>query len=326
MALQEVVQTKRIDPLLCDLDLDLFGTFHPAGFPLRIATNSPHVMEAAAESWALVPREFDTPPMEFRVVVQPEGELAPEPTFRKQLHLLSLVSDATNFAAGDSRTLSAAFHLSEATAADRAWMRWFFLEAMAYLLLAQRYVVSVHAACVAYEGAGILICGKSGSGKSTLSFACARAGFTYVSDDSTWFLTGSEDRIAIGKPHQFRFRHDVARHFPELTGYIASAHPNGKLTIEVPASLFPAVRTASRCPIRCLVFLDRESAGPARFKPMSNEDVVAALLADMPSYGVEVNATQEKTIYSLAALPSWQLTYRTLEEAVRLLSEIPLAR
>ena len=57
---------------------------------------------------------------------------------------------------------------------------------------------------------------------------------------------------------------------------------------------------------------------------MRYEDVVASLLADMPSYGAEVNAAQEKTIYSLAALPSWQLTYRTLEEAVRLLSEIPL--
>ena len=324
MPLQEAVQTKRIDPLLCDLDLALSGTFHPAGFPLHIATNSPHVMEAAAESWALIRREFDTPPMEFRVVVEPDGELAAEPAFRKQFHLLSLVSDAHNFATGDSRTLSASFHLAEATAADRDWMRWFYLEAMAYLLLTQRYVVSVHAACVACDGVGILICGKSGSGKSTLSFACARAGFTYVSDDSTWFLTGSEDRAAIGKPHQLRFRHDVARHFPELAGYIASAHPNGKLSIEVPTSLFPAVRTANRCPIRCLVFLDRESEGSARFEPMPYENVVESLLADMPSYGAEVNAAQEKTIYSLASLPSWRLTYRSLEDAIRLLSEIPL--
>jgi hypothetical protein len=321
--LQEAVRTKRIDPLLCDLDLALSGTFHPAGFPLHIATNSPHVMEAAAESWAPIRCEFDTPPMEFRVVVEPDGELAAEPKFRKQLHLLSLVSDAHNFATGDSRTLSASFHLAAATAADRDWLRWFYLEAMAYLLLTQRYVVSVHAACVAYNGAGILICGKSGSGKSTLSFACARAGFTYVSDDSTWFLTGSEDRVAIGKPHQLRFRHDVAQHFPELAGYIASAHPNGKLSIEVPTGLFPAVRTANRCPIHCLVFLDRESEGRARVELMRYEDVVAALLADMPSYGAEVNAAQENTIYSVAALPSWQLTYRTLEDAIRLLSEIP---
>jgi hypothetical protein len=51
---------------------------------------------------------------------------------------------------------------------------------------------------------------------------------------------------------------------------------------------------------------------------------VEALLADMPSYGSEVNAAQEKTIYSLAKLPSWQLTYRTLEDAIRLLSKISL--
>jgi hypothetical protein len=324
MQTQEVVQTIRIDPLLCDLDLARSGTFYPAGFPLHIATNSRHVMEAASESWAPCRRAFDTPPLEFRVVVEPEGDLAQEPTFRMQGHLLSFVSDAHNFATGDSRTLTASFHLAEATAADYPWLRWFYLEAMTYLLLTQRYVVSIHAACVATNGAGILICGKSTSGKSTLSFACARAGFTYVSDDSTWFLTGSEDRIAIGKPHQVRFRHDVARHFPELAGYIASTHPNGKLTIEVPTSLFPAIRTADRCPIRCLVFLDRESGGPARLGPMPYADAVASLLADMPSYGPEVNATQERTIHSLAALPSWQLTYRTFDEAIRLLSELAI--
>jgi hypothetical protein len=324
MQSQEAVPTKRIDPLLCDFDLALSGTFHPAGFPLHIATNSRHVLQAAAESWAPFDRAFDTPPMEFRVVVEPEGELAAEPRFRKQRHLLSFVSDAHNFATGDSLTLSASFHLSEATAADRAWLRWFFLESMVYMLLTQRYLVSLHAACVASNGAGILICGKSGAGKSTLSFACARAGFTYVADDCTWLLVGSEDRMAIGKPHQVRFRHDVARHFPELESYLASAHPNGKLSIEVPTNLFPEVRTAGRCPIRCLVFLDRQSDGPARLERVRSADVVASLLADMPSYGAEVNATHEKTIHSLAGLPAWQLRYRALEDAVRLLSEIPI--
>ena len=318
------MQTKRIDPLLCDIDLSLSGTFHPAGFPLRIATNSRHVLEAAGESWAPFLREFDTPPLEFRVVVEPAGELAAEPTFRKQRHLLSFVSDAHNFATGDSLTMSASFHLTESSAADHAWLRWFFLESMAYMLLTQRYVVSLHAACVASHGAGILICGPSGAGKSTLSFACARAGFTYVADDCTWLLVGSEDRMAIGKPHQVRFRHDVARHFPELESYLASAHPNGKLSIEVPTNLFPAVRTAGRCPIRCLVFVDRESHGPAKVERMEAGEAVGWLLADIPSYGAEVNATHEKTIHSLNCLPAWRLRYRTLDDAVRLLSELPI--
>lgn len=322
MPLREAVQTKRIDPLLCDLDLNLSGTFYPAGFPLHIATNSRHVLQAAEESWAPFDRAFDTPSMQFRVVVDPAGDPAAAPTFRKQGHLLSFVSDAHNFAAADTLTLSANFHLSEATAADHAWLRWFYLEAMAYMLLTQRYVVSLHAGCVASHGAGILICGKSASGKSTLSFACARAGFTFVSDDCTWLLAGSEDHIAIGKPHQARFRQDAARHFPELEPYLASRRPNGKLSIEVPTSLFPAIQTAGRCPIRCLVFLDRESEGPPRVEPLPRGDVIESMLTDMPSYGPEVNATHEHTIHSLSRLPAWQLRYRSLDDAIRLLSGV----
>ena len=44
----------------------------------------------------------------------------------------------------------------------------------------------------------------------------------------------------------------------------------------------------------------------------------------MPSYGPEVNATHEKTIHSLSRLPAWRLRYRTLDDAIRLLSEIPI--
>src|ERR1700690_1042780 len=122
------MRPKRIDPLLCDLDLAFSATFHPAGFPLRIATNSPHVLAAAAESWAAFDRQFGTPTMEFRVVVEPAGDLAGEPTFRKQLHLLSFVSDAHNWATGDCLTLSATFHLSETTVANHVWLRWCYLE------------------------------------------------------------------------------------------------------------------------------------------------------------------------------------------------------
>ena len=312
---------ERIDPLLCDFDLSLSGTFYPVGFPLHIATNSPHVLAAAGESWAPFRGEFDAPPMDFRILVEPTGELAAEPTFRKQNHLLSFVSDAHNFAAGDSLTMSASFHLSETTAANHSWLRWLYLESMAYMLLTQRYVVSLHAACVADAG-GILLCGKSGCGKSTLSFACARAGFTYVSDDCTWLLNGSEDHLAIGKPHQFRFRHDVARHFPELAGFVASAHPNGKLAIEAPSSVLPGVRTASRCSIHRLVFPDRESGGPARLDRVRPEDAAAALLAELPSYGPQVNALHEETIHCLTRLPAWRLHYRALDDAIRLLSEL----
>jgi hypothetical protein len=315
--------TTRIDPLLSDVALPLFTTFHPAGFPLHLATNSRDVLEAAAESWAPFRHEFDTPALDFRVVVETGGDAAREPRVRKQGEHLHFVSDDRNFAAGDCRTLSATFNLTAATAADHARLRWFFLEALAYMLLTQRYVVSLHAGCVARDGRGILIGGKSASGKSTLSFACARAGFTFVADDCTWLPLDFESLVAIGKPHMMRFRADAARHFPELEGYLASLRPNGKLSIEVPTSLFPSMRTASRCPIRHLVFLDRESGGAARLDRMPNGSAVTPLLADLPSYGPEVNAAHEKAIHQLARLPAWQIRYRTLDDAIRLLAELP---
>jgi hypothetical protein len=322
MHLTEAMLTNRIDPLLSDIELPLSAMYYPVGFPLRITTNSPHVLDAAAESWAPVRREFDTPPLDFRVVVECNGGLSIEPRVRKQGRHLHFVSDAYNFAAGDCVTLAATFNLSAATAADHPRLRSFYLEALAYMLLTQRYVVSLHAGCVAREGEGILICGKSASGKSTLSFACARAGFTFVADDCTWLLLDSS-LVAIGKPYMVRFRPDAARLFPELAGQLAGLRPNGKLSIEVPTSLFPGVRTAGRCPIRRLVFLDRESDGPARLDRMRPGDAVPPLLADLPSYGPEVNAAHETAIHQLAALPAWQLRYRTLDDAIRLLSELP---
>jgi hypothetical protein len=322
----EATLTNRIDPLLCDIELALSATFHPVGFPLHLTTNSQHVLDGAAESFAPFRREFDTPPLDFRVVVEspvePSGGPSTEPRVRKQGRHLHFVSDAHNFAAGDCVTLAATFNLSAATAADHPRLRSFYLEALAYMLLTQRYVVSLHAGCVARKGEGILICGRSASGKSTLSFACARAGFTFVADDCTWLPLDSS-LVAIGKPHMVRFRPDAARHFPELEGHLAGLRPNGKLSIEVPTSLFPGVRTAGRCPIRRLVFLDRESDGPARLDRMRPGDAVPPLLADLPSYGPEVNAAHETAIHQLASLPAWRLRYRTLDDAIRLLSELP---
>jgi hypothetical protein len=310
---------KRYDPMLCDVDLPLGGAFYPAGFPLHLTTNSAEVMESAHEAWGAWDRAFDTAPLNFRVVVQPGGEMAAAPAYRIQAGLLSVVTDAHNFAAANIRTLTASFFLSEKTCADHAVLRWLFLEAMAYMLLTQHYVVSLHAACVGHAGDGILLCGGSGAGKSTLSVACARAGFTFLSDDCTWVLTGTDTPVAIGKPHQARLRADAARHFPELQGFPARALPNGKLSMEVPTSLLAQIRTARQAEVSRLIFLERDGQGAASIERVAPEEAAALLLEDLPSCGPEVNAIHERTIGMLAKLPAWRLTYSGLEDAIRLL-------
>ena len=280
------------------------------------------VVESARESWGAWPQDSDVAPLEFRVLVEPGGELTGAPAFRKQAHLLSFVSDAHNFAVADAATLTASFHLAEKTAADRTLLRWYYLDALAYMLLTQRYVISLHAACVARNGCGILLGGPSGAGKSTLSVACARAGFTFVADDCTWVLTGTDERIAIGKPHQVRLRHDAVRHFPELEGHTQRVLPNGKLSMEAPTSIFTGIRTARRVPVGSVVFLNRTGFGQASIQRIASEDAFELLLADLPSYGAEVNAAHERTVASLAELPAWRLSYCDLDDAIRLLSGI----
>ena len=121
-----------------------------------------------------------------------------------------------------------------------------------------------------------------------------------------------------------RFRQDVGRHFPELASHFASAHPNGKMSIEVPTrSVSGGAHGAARCRVRCLAFLDRGGEGAARIERMAPEEAAASLLAEMPSYGAEVNAVHEKTIADLTLLPAWRVHFHELDDAIRLLMEIP---
>jgi len=316
------VARKRIDPLLRDVDLCHRAIFHPVGFPLHLATNSRDVIEAAEESWRYWQREFDAEPMTFRVMVEDAGELAGPPTFRMREHVVHVVSDAHNFGLMDTRTLFASIHVSRKTAADHPWLRWFYVESMAYMMLVQRYLVAVHAACISRRGGGLLLCGPSGMGKSTLAFACARAGWTYVADDCCWLVAGSTDRVVAGKPHQVRFRHDAPRFFPELAGQVARTRPNGKLSIEVLLNAFPEIATAKRCAVAGVVFLERGSGEEAWIEAMESSNAVELMLRDMPSYGAEVNALHERTVGALVGVPAWRLHYNSLEEALRLLSGI----
>jgi hypothetical protein len=303
-------------------------TFFPSGFQLILKTNSRDVLAAATECWSGYTREFECEPVELHVIVRPGGALSPEPVYRCQRHLFSVIGDADNFAVADLERLFSFMVVSAKTAADHTWLRWFFVEAVVYTLLAQRHAVPVHGACVARNGSGILLCGLSGAGKSTLSFACARRGWTFISDDCTWLLPDSDNGFrsstleAVGRPREARFRPDAPHLFPELEGCAERARPNGKIGLAVRLSDFPGIRTASRCPIRALAFLDRTYSGAAELAEIPISQALEVLLLDRPSYGAEVDARHEKAIRRLTGLPAYQLRYQSLEDGVRLVARL----
>lgn len=314
----------RVNSRLDSAQLPLSARYYPAGFPLELTTNSPDVLEAAEESWGRWPSEHARRPLRLRVVVSPADARAGAPSFRRYDYLMCVVSDSDNFAVADLNSLEACLFVSTRTAADRAWLRWFFLDALAYILLAQRYTVPVHAACVARQQAGVLLCGRSGAGKSTLSFACARAGWTFLSDDGTWLLPNQEDSTAIGRPFHARFRTDAPRWFPELVGVAHSVRPDGKISLEVPLDQFPKIRTACTSRVSSVVLLDRRPGAKARIRQISPVEAVDFLLEEIRSYGEEVDRRSERTLRKLVRIPAYRLRYDGLDRGVELLSELKL--
>ncbi len=313
---------KPFDPLLHSVELPLLATCFPIGFPALIRTNSRQVLAAVAESWGLyTAAEFDTPPLDLRIVVQPEGEPTGVPAFRSQGPHLAIVADRHNFGVLDAHSLSGFCFVSQATVDDRGAFRYHFLEAAVYYLLSQRYLVPMHAACVALNGIGVLLCGPSGAGKSTLSFACARAGWTYVTDDCTWLLPDRDQPVAIGKSHVVRFRDDAPRLFPEIADYAARLR-HSKLTVEVPTGDFPALATSRRCRVERLVLLDRRAGSRPGVRRVPSHEVLESLLADMPAYEDEVNAMNARTVAKLAEVPAYRMRYESLNDALQLLAEL----
>jgi hypothetical protein len=322
VTLRPDVETHALDPLLQAASLPYAAEFFPSGFHLIVRTNSHDVLAAAAECWSGYVREFQCEPVELHVITRPQGALSPEPAYRWQHHLLSIIGDVDNFAVADLERLFSFAIVSARTAADHAWLRWFFVETIVYALLAQRHAVPVHGACVARNGSGILLCGVSGAGKSTLSFACALQGWTFISDDCTWLLPDSENCEAVGRPREARFRPDAPLLFPELEGLAERARPNGKIGLAVRLSEFPRIPTASRCAIGGVAFLERTHGGTARIARMPGSEALEELLADRPSYGPAVDARHERTIRRLMEVPAYRLQYQTVEDGVRLVARL----
>jgi hypothetical protein len=321
------------DPLRREIDLPLTGVFFPLGFRAEISTNSEHVLRAAAESYDACAAEFESRPIQLRIAVEPAGPRAAAPVFRSQRHFFSIVSDRDNFAFYDSRSMFGYCFVSENTAADRSWFRFHFLDTMCYMLLAQECIMPVEAACVAYEGSGVLLCGRSGAGKSTLAWACARAGWTYITDDgASLLLADIPDRqdpppapLALGRCRHVRLREDAATLFPESARYAARSLPGGKRAIEIPLADFPRIRSSSRAPIGATIVLDHRPVDRAALESIDPAGVASMLLRDVPWYGDEVHTRYRRVVDRLVQGPVWRLAYTDLAQAVDVLTALALS-
>lgn len=248
------------DPVLARFPMHLQQTFYPLGFPVQIETNSEEVLSCAAASWQGFVKLFDTDPIRLRVGVRSgrHGECPPAPDCRVQEHIVSTVADTENLAITDLTRGFSSIWLTEAALAHRNYVRYFFLEAAALISLSTSHATPIHAACIERDGCGILLCGDSGAGKTSLAYACARAGWTYITDDASYLINNRTDRLVVGKCNLARFRPSAVDLFSELDNrnIIQRAH-SGKPSIELKIQQLPNISVSCTSRVNHVVFLNR---------------------------------------------------------------------
>jgi hypothetical protein len=305
------------DALLYDMALPLRATFYPLGFAVDILTNDPDVLLAAHESFGHRRLRRGDTALQIRVGVSETGGLGcpPEPTRREYNHLYSLTADTENQAVLDLKTCTSFVWLNRSSVRNRLYLRYNFLEKVVYLLLGASVVTDVHAACVSMRKKGILLCGDSGAGKSTLAYACARAGWTYTSDDTSYLINDSAIPRVIGHSHRLRFRPAATELFPELTKYEVTPRMEGKPSIEIPASELPVLSAAAEARVHSIVYLNRGQSALSRLVPLPKGTATERTRNELFSSG-EIRAKHEKILEILSSVPTFELQYRDLDHAI----------
>jgi len=312
------------DPLGYDRPLPLQARYYPMGFPLDLATNSEDILAAADRMWAQFPATSHQHAASLRVLVEDyDSPGPPVPCMpRGRNHLVSMIHGPDNFAVCDLAGSFTFACLTRDVARDQAWVRYHFLEPAGFLMIDARHLSPVHASCAALHGRAVLLCGDSGAGKTSLAYACARKGWTYLSDDATHIVRGRADHAVVGRPFRIRFRESARLLFPELNQFTPERRPNGKLDIEVETgALGMAVALESHA--THLVFLNRRDQ-PARVQPFARKEA-ARRLQSLHIYGDEkVRSEQRRALTQFLRLPIVELTYNDLdgaESALRTLVE-----
>lgn len=323
LMIQNTASAKPQDALLYDMELPLRDTFYPLGFGVEILTNDCTVLEAAHHSFGHIREVRSTTPIQIRIGISEGGGRAclKEPTRREFNHLYSLVSDADNQALLDLKTGTSFAWLQSSSLGNMIYFRNNFLEKMVYLQLGASVVTDLHAACVSKGGKGILLCGSSGAGKSTLAYACARAGWTYTSDDTSYLINDDMPPRVTGHSHRVRFRPAAKALFPELERFAITARIEGKPSVEVSISDLPVFNSSCDARVHAIVYLTRGPLEEGCLVQLPARTATKRMSKELFSAG-DLRRKHEEILEVFADVPTYELRYVDSGEAIVQLSHL----
>lgn len=296
----------------------MLSVFHPMGFPVEIESNSIDILRAAQVIWGRYPTLAESEVVRVRFDVSAAKEEIPvllEPSHVAfEGDWMSVDHGPNAHARANLAEGWAEVSLPAARAAQADYVNYHFLEPIAHLLLAPPHYAFAHASCIALNGRALVLCGEAEAGKTCLAYACARAGWTFLSGDATHFLHQSGEFAVAGRPFSIRFRESARELFPELRAWPSELRPNGKKSIEV-ATAKLNILTALRARASHLVFPERREGAKVKIEPMSADEAFDRLNIHVFFGGERIRAAQRATLHRYTLLPCARLVYSDLQEA-----------
>jgi hypothetical protein len=106
--------------------------YFPVGYPVRVLSNSPAVLAAAAQSWGSFHPLFHREPLEVLIEVTPDTARShplppPAPAHEVRGTLLVEVADTFNFFIADLKMGRAFARVTEAAVRFPEYLRYFFI-------------------------------------------------------------------------------------------------------------------------------------------------------------------------------------------------------
>jgi hypothetical protein len=287
---------------------------YPLGYPVDFVANSERALEAAANIWGTWPIIFDDPALRMTIHVHGGPRPIGVQKFEARGGFLRFSCDESNVAEFDSSTRQGRISIGSDALEDSVCFRHHWLETLVLTALDSVFFTPLHAACVAKNGRGTLLCGDSGAGKSTLAYACARAGWALVSDDAVHLAPGPT-RVSVGGSSRIHLREPSRKLFPELSALDVRRAPNGKPAIEIDARAL-GLNNAYEARVDRFVFL-RRRPGPPRLSTFPIRDALDYFLKYLLP---RETARAERHLRQVLTAEPVLLEYETVEDALKALA------
>ena len=301
----DFLRTKAVTPLN--------GRFLAAGMHLSIATNFEPVLSAARDAFEEAhPGCEGVEDIRLRCWVEDASPASSEntkPYFRGLDHLIFCGFDSCNSFLLNVKDGCGIGRFTSQVASDSNFWGALAFPVLLTVLGTSAGLASLHCACIAWKGSGLLLAGESGAGKSTLSLALAQSGFDFLSDDRTLVGAHQGRLLAWGLSREMKQRAESVAQFPFLSQIEPSGVYQRADELRFDAGKISGIHHIRCCEPRWLVFLERQSRPAFSLTAIPPHDAALRLESQLLRASAEAQEKQRRVVEHLANRECYRLQY-----------------